>query len=42
LGTNIVRALARQIGAELDVRAQPGLGTRAILRLPRLPPDKIG
>jgi two-component sensor histidine kinase len=41
LGTNIVRALARQIGAELDIRAQPGLGTRAILRLPHLPPEKL-
>jgi len=40
LGTNIVRALARQIGAELDIRAEPGLGTRAVLRLPLDPPER--
>jgi two-component sensor histidine kinase len=41
LGANIVRALARQIGAELELKAQPGLGTRASLRLPLVPPDKL-
>ncbi len=40
LGSNIVRALARQIGAELEQKAQPGLGTRASLRLPLTLPDK--
>jgi two-component sensor histidine kinase len=40
LGTNIVRALARQISAELEVKPQPGLGTRALLRLPLAAPER--
>jgi two-component sensor histidine kinase len=39
LGTTIVRALARQIGAELEVASQPGRGTTVILRLPRAVPS---
>jgi two-component sensor histidine kinase len=38
LGTMIVRALARQIGAELEVASQPGRGTIVALRLPRAAP----
>jgi len=38
LGGNIVRALSRQIGATLDIRAEPGLGTRVKLLLPLKPP----
>jgi len=37
LGTTIVSALARQIGAELHVQSRPGQGTSVSIRLPRLP-----
>jgi two-component sensor histidine kinase len=35
LGTTIVRALTRQIGAELTLSSAPGRGTTVTLRLPR-------
>jgi two-component sensor histidine kinase len=38
LGANIVMALARQIGAALDIVATPGVGTVATLRLPQHKP----
>ena len=34
LGNNIVRALARQLGATLDMRSEPGLGTRVKVTMP--------
>lgn len=42
LGSTIVDALARQIGAELDVSSVPGGGTAAVLRLPLHPPPQAG
>jgi two-component sensor histidine kinase len=38
LGSMIVRALARQIGAELEVTSAPNQGTTVTLRLPRAAP----
>jgi two-component sensor histidine kinase len=35
LGTTIIRALARQVGAELDVQSRPGQGTSTTIRVPR-------
>jgi len=35
LGTTIIRALARQIGAEIEAKSEPGEGTSVTIRLPR-------
>jgi two-component sensor histidine kinase len=35
LGTTIVRALTKQIGAQLELESSPGQGTKVTLRLPR-------
>lgn len=40
LGTTIIRSLARQIGAELEIDSTPGQGTTLTIRLPRLAPAK--
>ncbi len=39
LGTTIVRALVRQIGAEQEIDSNPGQGTTVRLRLPRQPAE---
>lgn len=37
LGTMIIRALSRQIGADLQIDSEPGKGTKVTIRLPRQP-----
>lgn len=34
LGSKVVQALARQIGAQIDISAQPGIGTTVQVRIP--------